>query len=99
MFSTISAHPRMHAYLHSQFKDKMLLARHSQHAGGGQCQEERRPITLIHSPLLNERIGAQLEHHPEMWIAAGFLVGGLWVSWYGYGGPVRDCGSLRTWGG
>ena len=73
MFSPISAHPRMHAYLHSQLEDKMLLARHSQHAGGGQCQEERRPLTLIHSPLLNERIGAQLEPHPEMWIAAGFL--------------------------
>ena len=99
MFSTISAHPRMHAYLHSQFKDKMLLARHSQHAGGGQRQEERRPLTLIHSPLLNERIGAQLEPHPEMWIAVGFLVGGRWGSWDGDGGPLRYCGSPRSRGG
>ncbi|SGA34116.1 Uncharacterised protein [Chlamydia abortus] len=63
----------MHTYLRSQLEDKMPLAWHSQHAGGGQCQEERRPVTLIHSPLLNERIGAQLEPHPEMWIAVGFL--------------------------
>jgi len=72
-FSTISAHPRMHAYLRSQLEDKMPLTWHGQHAGGGQCQEERRPVTLIQSPLLNECIGAQLEPHPEMWIAAGFL--------------------------
>ena len=96
MFSPTSAQPRMHAYLHSQLEDKMLLARHSQHAGGGQRQEERPPFTLIHSPLLNERIGAQLEPHPEMWIAAGFLVGGLWGSWDGNGGPVTDCGTLRS---
>ena len=99
MFSPTSAHPRMHAYLHSQLEDKMLLARHSQHAGGGQRQEERRPLTLIHSPLLNERIGAQLEPHPEMWIAAGFLVGGRWGSWDGDGGPLRYCGSPRSQGG
>ena len=99
MFSTISAHPRMHAYLHSQLEDKMLLARHSQHAGGGQCQEESRPLTLIHSPLLNERIGAQLEPHPEMCCAVGFLVGGIWGSWDGDGGPLRNCGSPRSRGG
>ena len=99
MFSTISAHPRMHAYLHSQFEDKMLLAWHSQHAGGGQCQEESRPLTLIHSPLLNERIGAQLEPHPEMCCAVGFLVGGIWGSWDGDGGPLRNCGSPRSRGG
>ena len=63
----------------------MLLARHSRHAGGGQCQEERCPVTLIHSPVFNEGIGAQLEPHPEMWIAAGFLISGLWGSWDGDG--------------
>ena len=96
MFSTISAHPRMHAYLRSQLEDKMLLARHSRHAGGGQRQEERPPFTLIHSPLLNERIGAQLEPHPEMWFAVGFLVGVIWGSRDGNGGPVTDCGTLRS---
>ena len=96
VLNTISAHPRMHAYLHSQLEDKMLLARHSQHAGSGQCQEERCPVTLIHSPVFNEGIGAQLEAHPEMWIAARFLISGLWGSWDGDGGPVRDCGSRRT---
>ena len=86
----------MHAYLHSQLEDKMLLAWHSQHTGGGQCEEERPPFTLIHSPLFNECIGAPLEPHPEMCFAVGFLVGGIWGSWDGNGGPVTDCGTLRT---
>ena len=58
----------------------MLLARHSQHTGGGQCEEERPPFTLIHSPLFNECIGAPLEPHPEMC----FLWGSSSV---GYGDP------------
>ncbi len=62
-------------------------------------EKESRPLTLIHSPLLNERIGAQLEPHPEMWIAVGFLVGGIWGSWDGDGGPLRNCGSPRSRGG
>jgi len=52
-FSTISEHPRMHTYLRLQLEYKMLLTWHGQHAGGGQCQEERRPVMLIHEPFSN----------------------------------------------
>lgn len=65
----------------------------------GNVRRKGAPFTLIHSPLLNERIGAKLEPHPEMWIAVGFLVGGIWVSWDGDGGPLRYCGSPRSQGG